>query len=216
MEVDPELVVPNPELSINEGAIVPFVRSRADFYHKILVAVCQEYGINMSKPWKDLPEEHKKIILYGNDEPIYVRYRSLTGRMKAYYTTYPGVIPNLERRYKEAETEGLREMIAEYMRPKKCTACQGTRLKKEVLAIKVGGLNIAELSSLSAKKALEFFEKLKLTRKEKMIAERILKEIKSRLKFLIDVGLDYLTIDRAADKIGYPDRLGFSRGFVCA
>ncbi len=198
MEVDPDLVVPNPELSINEGAIVPFVRSRADFYHKILVAVCQEYGINMSKPWKDLPEEHKKIILYGNDEPIYVRYRSLTGRMKAYYTTYPGVIPNLERRYKEAETEGLREMIAEYMRPKKCTACQGTRLKKEVLAIKVGGLNIAELSSLSAKKALEFFEKLKLTRKEKMIAERILKEIKSRLKFLIDVGLDYLTIDRAA------------------
>lgn len=198
MEVDPDLVVPNPELSINEGAIVPFVRSRADFYHKILVAVCREYGIDMSKPWKELPDEQKEIILYGSDEAIYVRYRSLTGKMKAYYTTYPGVIPNLERRYKEAETEGLREMIAEYMRPKKCTTCSGTRLKKEVLAVKVGGLNIAQLSSFSARKALEFFEKLRLSQREKMIAERILKEIKSRLKFLIDVGLDYLTIDRAA------------------
>ncbi len=198
MEVDPDLVVPNPELTINEGAIVPFVRSRADFYHQILVAVCREYGIDMNTPWKDLPKEDKEIILYGNDEPIYVRYRSLTGRMKAYYTTFPGVIPNLERRYREAETEGLREMIEEYMRPRKCKTCEGTRLKKEVLAIKVGGLNIAELSSFSAAKSLEFFEELKLTEREMKIAERVLKEIKSRLKFLIDVGLDYLTIDRAA------------------
>lgn len=198
MEVDPDLVVPNPELTINEGAIVPFVRSRADFYHQILVAVCREYSIDMNTPWKDLPEEDKEIILYGNDEPIYVRYRSLTGRMKAYYTTYPGVIPNLERRYREAETEGLREMIEDYMRPRKCKTCNGARLKKEVLAIKVGGLNIAELSSFSAARSLEFFDRLKLTIREKTIAERVLKEIKSRLKFLIDVGLDYLTIDRAA------------------
>jgi excinuclease ABC subunit A len=198
MEVDPDLVIPDPSLSINEGAIVPFSRTRIDFYPKMIQAVCEEYGIDMDKPWRELSEEEKKIILYGAPEPVYVSYRSLTGRRKAYYAYWNGVIPNLERRYQEAESDYSREKIEEFMRPRTCRACGGARLKKESLAITIGGLNIAQVAAMSAHEALCFFENLKLSEREKIIAERVLKEIKNRLKFLIDVGLDYLTLDRAA------------------
>lgn len=198
MEVDPELVVPNPQLSISEGAIAPYAHTRVNFYPQIIQAVCEKYRIDTEIPWQNLSEEERNLILYGAPDPVYVRYRSLTGRIKAYYATWYGVISNLDRRYRETESDYARGKYEEYMRPRTCTACQGTRLKKESLFITVANKNIAELASLSAKQALEFFQHFQLCQREKLIAKQVLKEIKLRLQFLIDVGLDYLTLDRSA------------------
>lgn len=198
MEVDPELVVPNRKLSIDEGAIAPYAHTRVNFYPQIIQAVCEKYGIDTETPWENLSKEERDLILYGAPEPIYVRYRSLTGRTKAYYATWFGVINNLSRRYQEAESDYARGKYEEYMRPRTCTACQGTRLKKESLFITLAGKNIAELASLSAKRALGFFQNLQLSQRDKLIAKQVLKEINLRLQFLIDVGLDYLTLDRSA------------------
>ncbi len=198
MEVDPDLVIPNPDLTIREGAIVPFYHTRVDFYPKIIEAVCREAGIDMNTPWKDLDEEDKQIILYGYDEPVYIRYWSLSGRMRSYYTTFEGVINNLSRRYKEADSDSVREQLEEYMRLKPCLSCQGARLKRESLSVTINGLNIYQLSQMSARDILNFMENINLTERERLIAKRVLKEIKERLKFLINVGLEYLTLDRAA------------------
>lgn len=197
-EVDPELVVPDPFLTIKEGAIEPFYSVHADWYPKMIKAVCEEYDIDMDKPWKDLPAKDREVLLYGSDRPVYIRYRSLTGISRAYHTMFEGVINSLNRRHKETDSDNARERIERYMSVHPCLTCNGARLKKESLAVTIGGLNIYEYSLKSAKAALEFISRLKLTEREHQIAHRILKEIKERLRFLIDVGLDYLTIERPA------------------
>jgi len=199
MEVDPELVIPNPSLSLREGAVAPFYHTRVDFYRKIIEAVADEYGIDMDKPFKKLSQREKDLILYGTgEEQVYIRYRSLTGRIRSYYTTFPGVLANLTRRYQEAESDYAREQIEQYMRMRPCPACGGSRLKPQSLAVTVGGLNIYQFCQMSAKEALVFIQKLRLNERQMLIGRRILKEIRERLGFMVDVGLDYLTLDRAA------------------
>jgi len=202
MVVDPELVIPDENLSINEGAIHPFFYTRLDFYPKIIRAVCEEFDIDMDEPWKDLSEEAHKILLLGtNGQPVYVKYRSFTGRTRSYHATFDGVLKNLARRYRESDSEYQREQIAQYMAMRPCPACQGARLKPESLAVTVGGLNIHRLSEKSAKDALDFVINLRLSDREEMIAHRVLKEVRERLQFLIDVGLDYLTMNRNAGSL---------------
>lgn len=201
MVVDESLIVPDPELSIEEGALVPIEKSTADFYPKMIKAVCTHYKIPTNVPWKDLPRWQQEIILYGADEPVYVEYMSITGRKKAYYARWFGIVNNLERRYQESESEFQREKIEAFMRPKTCTECGGKRLNKFALSVKFKGLNIAELTSMDVKKLLHWFENIDLTKKEKEIGERLIKEIKQRLGFLVDVGLDYLTLDRATSTL---------------
>ncbi|MBE0447803.1 MAG: excinuclease ABC subunit UvrA [Actinobacteria bacterium] len=199
MVVDPELVIPDENLSINEGAIHPFYYTRIDFYPKMIQAVCKEYDIDMDMPWKDIPDEAHRILLLGTDGyPVYVRYRSFTGRIRSYHATFDGVLKNLARRFRESDSEYQREQIAQYMAMRPCPACKGARLKPESLAVTVGGLNIHQLSEKSARGALDFISDLALTEREEMIAHRIIKEVRERLQFLIDVGLDYLTINRSA------------------
>lgn len=199
MEVDPELVIPDPHLTISEGAVAPFFRTRADFYPKILKAVCEEYGIDMDMPWADLSEEDRKVILYGTGgEPVYIRYRSITGRTRSYYTPFDGVLANLDRRYRESESEYVRDQIEQYMARRACPHCEGARLRPESLAVTVGGLNIHEFCVQTAKKGLAFIEDLELSEREQFIAARVLREVRHRMKFLVDVGLDYLTLDRTA------------------
>ncbi|MDP2210668.1 MAG: excinuclease ABC subunit UvrA [Candidatus Aquicultor sp.] len=198
MVVDPELVVPDASLSINEGAIHPYFYTRIDFYPKIIKAVCEEYDIDMDTPWIDLPEEAHRILLLGTDRPVHVKYRTLTGRSRSYNSKFDGAIQNLARRYRDTESDYVREQIAQYMTMRACPVCDGARLKPESLAVTVGGRNIHQFSEMSSKASHEFITNLTLTEREQMIGHRILKEVRERLQFLIDVGLDYLTINRAA------------------
>ncbi|HAW59891.1 MAG TPA: excinuclease ABC subunit UvrA [Actinobacteria bacterium] len=199
MEPDPGLVVPNLDLTLREGAIAPFYHTRVNFYHRMIQAVSEQFGIDMDTSFRDLEDWQKDILLYGTgDERVYIRYRSLTGRMRAYYTTFEGVIPNLARRYRETESDYAREQIEQYMRVRPCPACGGSRLKSQSLAVTLGGLNIYEFCQMSAKRARQFLGELKLDERQMLIGRRILKEIKERLRFLVDVGLDYLTLERAA------------------
>ena len=199
VEPDPALVVPDPNLTLREGAVAPFHHTRVNFYPRMVRAVAEEFDIDMDTPWKDLPEKDKNIILYGTGgERVYVRYRSITGRSRAYYTPFEGVIPNLRRRYVEAESDYARARIESYTSMATCPTCKGARLKQESLAVTVGGLNIYQFTQKSVKDALEFLDNLKLSERQTIIAERLLKEIRRRLQFLVDVGLDYLTVDRAA------------------
>ena len=199
LEVDPELVVSDPDLSVSEGAIHPWSGNRLEYFDRMLEAVCEHFGIDPTKPWRKLSKTHRDILLYGaGDEQVYIRYRSRYGRKRQYYTYYEGVIPWLRRRHEETESEHARERVEQYMREIPCPACKGARLRPESLAVTVGGINIAELTSRSVKGALEFLRDLELSERDARIAERVLKEIRERLGFLVDVGLDYLTVDRAA------------------
>ncbi|HJV04494.1 MAG TPA: excinuclease ABC subunit A, partial [Actinomycetota bacterium] len=200
LEVDPELVVPDPDLSVNEGAISVWSNSRLEYWNRVLEAVADTHGFSLDTPWRRLPGWAKDVILYGSDEQIYVRYRNRYGRQRSYYTTYEGVLPNIERRHTETDSDYARSRYEQYMREVPCRACKGRRLKPESLAVTVGDLNIAELTELSVLGTLRFLEDLpsELTDREAMIAERLLKEIRARLGFLVDVGLDYLTLSRTA------------------
>jgi len=198
LEVDPELVVPNGELSIDEGAIAPWANSRLEYWHRLLDGLAGAFRFKTSTPWEDLPKEARQAILYGSDDEVHITYRNRYGRTRSYYTTYEGVIPVLERRYGEAESDGQRERLEQFMREVPCRACKGARLKPESLAVTVGGLNIWQFTTKSIRDELTFLADLQLTEREHMIAERILKEIRARLQFLVDVGLDYLSLDRAS------------------
>ena len=199
LEVDPELVVPDPDLSVSEGAIHPWSGNRLEYFDRMLEAVCEHFGIDASKPWRKLSKTHKDVLLYGaGDQQVYIRYRSRYGRKRQYYTYYEGVIPWLQRRHEETESEHARERVEQYMRQIPCPACKGARLRPESLAVTVGGINIAELTAKSVKDAVVFVRELELSDRDMQIAERVLKEIRERLGFLVDVGLDYLTVDRAA------------------
>jgi len=198
LEVAPELVVPDATLSINEGGLAPWANNTLEYWFRVLEAVGDAHGFSLDTPWKRLPKKARDVVLYGSDEEIYVRYKNRYGRQRSYYTTYEGVIPNLERRYRETDSDASREKLEQFMRETPCRACRGLRLRPESLAVTVADLNISQLTDLSIRKTLDFLEAMALSEREQMIAERLLKEIRSRLGFLVDVGLDYLTLSRAA------------------
>ncbi|HET6771516.1 MAG TPA: excinuclease ABC subunit UvrA, partial [Actinomycetota bacterium] len=200
LEIDPELVVPDKDLSLAEGALAPWAGSRLEYWPRVLEALAQTHGFSMSTPWRKLSSKVRDVLLFGSDDEIYVRYRNRYGRTRSYYTTYEGVVPNQERRYDETDSDHARARIEQFMREVPCRACKGARLRPESLAVTVDDVNIAELTVKSVRGSLRFLEELweKLTDRERLIAERLLKEIRARLGFLVDVGLDYLTIGRPA------------------
>ena len=198
LEMDPELVVPDEDLSIEEGAIAPWSGTRMGYWARLLEAVADAAGVSTTTPWRRLRRDAKDAILYGTDEPVRVTYRNRFGRLRSYTTTFEGIIPNVERRYRETESDSQRARLEQYMREVACRACKGARLKPESLAVTMGGLNIWELTRQSIRDELSFLERIDLSEREHMIAERMLKEIRARLQFLVDVGLDYLTLDRAS------------------
>lgn len=197
MEVDPELVV-DPDRSVREGALLPWTRSTQHYYPQLVRAVLEHYGCSWDLPFRELPPEVQDVLLYGSEEHFRFRYDDCFGQRRVWYGRFEGVIPYLERRYREADSEEARMEIEEFMTSRPCPECKGARLRPEALAVTVGGKNIAEVCSLTVLEAREFFRGLVLTPREEKIAQQILKEIDNRLGFLIDVGLDYLTLDRQA------------------
>ena len=198
-EVDPELVVPDPEASLNEGAIAPWAGAQtSEYFLRLLQGVAEAIGFDLDTPWERLPARAQKAVLHGLDEQVHVSYQNRYGRNRSYYANYEGVVPWIERRYAETDSDYSREKYEGFMREVPCPACEGTRLKPEVLAVTVSGRSIAEISALSIGEAAEWLLALKLSDRDRMIGERVLKEINARLGFLIDVGLHYLSLDRAA------------------
>lgn len=198
MEIDPDLVVPDPSLSLAEGAIEPWASSSSNYYPQLLKAVCDHFQIDINKPFKELSPKEKDLILHGSKERFPFRYTNDMGFTREVHTLFEGVVNNLNRRYRETGSELIREQIETYMTTKPCKTCKGARLKREVLHVLVGGKNIDYVTRLSIKEALAFFENLELSEKEMQIARLVLKEIRERLGFLVNVGLDYLTLNRAA------------------
>ncbi len=198
LEVDAALVVPDPDLSIVDGALAPWSSGRIEYWDRVLDAVADSHGFSTSTPWKKLPKKVRDVVLYGSDEEIYVKYKNRYGRTRSYWTTYEGVVPVVERRHVETDSESQRERLEEFMREIPCRACGGARLRPETLAVTVGDLNISQLTSLSIRDTLSFTREAQLSEREQMIAERLMKEIRERLQFLVDVGLDYLTLSRAS------------------
>jgi excinuclease ABC subunit A len=199
-QVDADLVVPQPDRSLNEGAVAPWAgKGRARFYQRLLGAVAAVHDIDMDAPWRSLNAAQQKVLLYGGgDRPYEVSYENRFGRRRRYETTYAGVIPWVERQYVDSESDGVRDAQRQYMREVPCDVCGGARLNPVSLAVTVGGRNIFELSSMPLRKAAEFIDHLDLDERDKQIAELVIKEINSRLAFLVDVGLDYLTLMRSA------------------
>ena len=203
MEIDPELVAPNKNLTLAEGAVQPWSRSStvAAWYMRILEAVARKHGFSTNMPVKELSQEQMNTILYGDAGAITIHYQGAGGDDNRWDTTFEGVIPNLERRYRETDSDYVRQEIERYMAENPCPACQGARLKPESLAVTVDGVNIHRVSQMSIVEALDWAERLTaedspLTERERTIAHQVLKEICSRLVFLRDVGVDYLTLDR--------------------
>lgn len=202
MEIDPERVVPKPHLSLNDGAIHPWRSDMANWYRFMLRGVAEHYGFKFTTPFNQLTEEQKQAILHGTDKKITFKYESREGRRRGEYEgKFEGVIPHLERRYKQTESAGIRTWIEQYMSMSPCGICGGARLKREALSVYVGGKGISEVTAMSVKLAHKFFQELKLSHKEATIAKQVLKEIKARLGFLMNVGLDYLTLDRVASTL---------------
>jgi excinuclease ABC subunit A len=199
-EIDPDLVVPDPSLSIDDGALVPWsLGGSSGFYEAVIQAVAERYEIDTSLPWQELTEEEQDFFLYGTEgERVYVQYRNRMGRRRQYMLAFEGIVSSLERRYKETDSSQQRERIEEYMSLRPCPVCKGARLKPEVLAVTVAGRSIHDFTQMSVTRALAFIEELDLTETEQLIGHRIIKEIRERLTFLDDVGVGYLTLDRAA------------------
>jgi excinuclease ABC subunit A len=198
LEVDAELVVPDPDLSINQGALAPWASATLEYWYRVLQAVAEAHDVDLQTPWKKLPKKARDVLLYGSDESIYVRYKNRYGRQRAYWTTYEGALPNIERRHAETDSDAAREKLEQFMREIPCRACKGARLRPESLAVTMDGLNISQLTDRSISATLAFVDQMELSEREAMIAERLVKEIRARLGFLVDVGLDYLTLGRAA------------------
>ncbi|MEX2196374.1 MAG: excinuclease ABC subunit UvrA [Thermoleophilaceae bacterium] len=199
MEIDPDLIVPDPSLSLADGAILPWSVSASNYYEQMTQAIAERYEIDMETPWEKLPEEVRETFLHGtNGDRIYVSYRNRYGRRRSYTTSFEGIVPNLERRYRETESDWSREKIEEYMSVRPCPACGGARLRPESLAVLVGGLGIHEVTRMSARRTIEWFAALELSDTEQQIARLVLREITERLAFLDNVGVGYLSMDRAA------------------
>jgi excinuclease ABC subunit A len=199
-EIDPELIVPDPSLSIEEGALVPWsLSSSSGFYESVIEAIADRYEIDVSKPWSELSEREQNLFLYGTEgDRVYVQYRNAMGRRRSYMLAFEGIVPSLQRRYRETDSDTMRERIEEYMSFRPCPSCKGARLKPEVLAVTVGGQNIHQFTLLSVTRALAFLDELDLTPTEHLIGDRIVKEIRERLTFLDNVGVGYLALDRAS------------------
>jgi excinuclease ABC subunit A len=198
-EIDPELVVPDPTLSISEGAIAPWPVGHNGYYEAIVQGLSEHYGIDLETPWQELSEHERSLVLNGTQgERIHVSYRNRMGFRRAYSTSFEGVLNNLSRRYRETDSDSSREKIEEYMSLRPCPTCHGARLKPEVLAVTVGGKNIHEFTGMSVTRARLFLDGLELSETERLIGERIIRELKARLTFLDDVGVGYLQLDRAS------------------
>ncbi|MCF6470885.1 excinuclease ABC subunit UvrA [Nonomuraea sp. MG754425] len=199
MEVDHDLVVPDPERTLGDGALHPWSGGHtSEYFARLMEALGHTVGFTLDTPWDRLPKKAQKALLYGHDEQVHVRYSNRYGRQRSYYTTYDGVIPWVQRRHAEAESDATRERFEGYMREIPCPACKGARLKPVSLAVTVAGRSIAEVSAMSIGECARFLAELKLSDRDMQIAERVVKEINARMGFLLDVGLDYLTMNRAA------------------
>ncbi|MFT8395217.1 excinuclease ABC subunit UvrA [Propionibacterium sp.] len=199
LEVDASLVVPDESLSLAEGAIAPWSTPAVKgHYQRVFEAMSQTEDFDVDLPWNELPGRVRAFILKGYDNPVYVHFRNRFGRTRTYTQRYEGVLPYVRRRFDESETDSARDRWGAYLREIPCSACKGARLKPASLAVTMGGLNIAELCDLSIRDHLEFIDALQLSEREAHIAERVVKEIRERLRFLLDVGLDYLTLARPA------------------
>ena len=202
MEIDPDLIVPDPSLSLGEGAILPWSTSASNYYEQMTQAIAEKWEVDLETPWEDLEEEVRDTFLYGtNGDRIYVSYRNRYGRKRSYMTRFEGIVNNLERRYRETDSDYSREKIEEYMSVRPCPDCKGARLRPESLAVKVGGISVHELTSKSARRAIEWFDELELTDTERQIAKLILREIDERLRFLDNVGVGYLSLERSASTL---------------
>src|ERR671914_17113 len=213
-EIDPDLLVPDPSLSIGEGALVPWSTGSSSFYEAVIQGIADRYELDLDKPWQDMSEQEQNYFLYGTDgDRIYVRYRNRMGRKRSYMLAFEGIVSNLERRYRETDSSQQRERIEEYMSFRPCPQCGGARLKPEVLAVTVGEKNIHEFTRMSVTRALAFLDELELTETEQLIGARIVKEIRERLTFLDNVGVGYLNLDRAAATLsgGEAQRLRLSK-----
>ncbi len=199
MEVDPELVVPDPQLTLTAGALVPWSSAHtSDYFGRLVEALSETLGFRTDVPWQRLTAKAKKSLLHGHPEQVHVRYTNRYGRERSYYTSFEGVIPYVQRRHTEAESDASRERYEGFMREVPCLACHGARLKPVSLAVTVGGRSIADVAALPIVDCADFLRDLDLDPREMQIAERVLKEVNERLRFLLDVGLDYLTLDRPA------------------
>jgi excinuclease ABC subunit A len=197
--IDPELVVPDPTLSLAEGALQPWNRGISAYWRRLIAAVADAYDVDADKPWSKLKAEEKEIFLYGTGEERHqVSYTNRFGRRRSYKVRFEGIVNNLQRRYEETDSESNRERIEGYMAEQPCPACHGARLRPESLAVKVGGLSIAEYSDLSAHAAAEWIRELEMTETERAIARLIVREITERLSFLENVGIGYLSLARSA------------------
>src|SRR5438270_3950649 len=199
--VDGDLVVPDPSLSLKDGAIAAWSKSQF-FYPELLETVSKYFGIDMKKPWKSLGKQQREVLLNGTgDKKIRFGYKNQYGHSRWYEAPFEGVVANLQRRYEETQSEYLKQELERYMSDKPCPACKGRRLKPESLAVTIADSSIADVCRLSVNAAIAFFDGLDLTEREQLIARQMLKEIRERLQFMIDVGLDYLTIARAANTL---------------
>jgi excinuclease ABC subunit A len=197
-EVDPELIVPDPDASLRDGAIAPWRSAHTQYFHRMLEAIAEGYDIDLDAPWSKLSAKQRKIVLYGVDGNLTVKYRNRYGRSRTYSSEYEGVVPWIKRRHEGAESDWSREQYEGYMRLVPCPACSGSRLKPSSLAVTVNGKHISEVCDLSIGESAKFLAGLELSERDRLIAERVTKEINARLGFLLDVGLDYLTLSRAA------------------
>lgn len=197
LEVDPELVVPDEELSLNQGAVIVW-NSNFKYHRHLLEALSKELGFSMDTPWKDLPKKVKDAILNGRNYEVKVKFRNRWGRERSYTTGFEGALTYIQRKKEETESQLVVDRMDSYMREVPCSACQGARLRPEVLAVTIGDLSIAQLSDLSIRDAKDFLDSVTLEERSSVIAAPILTEIQARLKFLVDVGLSYLTLSRGA------------------
>jgi excinuclease ABC subunit A len=202
MEIDPELVITDQTGTINDGIISPWSGAHvADFFHRLLAALGEELGFDLDTAWQDIPAKAQRSILDGHPTKVHVRHTNRYGRERSYYTSFEGVRTYVERRHREAESDTSRERYEGFMREVPCGACKGTRLKPVSVAVTIGERNIAEVCAMSIQETAEFLGELELSARERQIAERVLKEIQERLRFLLDVGLDYLSLSRPAGSL---------------
>jgi len=200
-EVDPELIVPDPDLSLADGAIAPWASGRSQYFGRLVEAVAKEGGIDTETPWRKLPKAKQKLLLYGpgsSSKRVTVQYKNRYGRSRTYQAKYEGVVPYLQRRHTDAESDSQREQIEGYMREVPCAACGGARLKPFTLGVTVDGFSIFDICALPIGEAAKALAGLELSERDRMIAERVVKEINARMGFLLDVGLDYLSLSRGA------------------
>ncbi|HET8593727.1 MAG TPA: excinuclease ABC subunit UvrA [Intrasporangium sp.] len=200
LEVDPDLIVPDPDLSLADGAIAPWAQGSgsAEYFQRVMSGLADDLKFSMDTPWRSLPQRAKEALLHGQNYKVHVRYRNRYGRERSYTTGFEGVVPFIKRRHSETDSDWSRERYEGFMREVPCPTCKGARLKPESLAVLVGGRSIADVCALSIDETKAFLDAVELSPRERQIAERVIKEIQARLGFLLDVGLDYLSLNRPA------------------